>query len=264
MNLNMGTFGRHTISERYASASSLIWLAGIMTAAFILLTGIAQFDSQQFNGVNAWGKPAKFAFSLGIHALTLAWGVQFMTNEVRASRSIRRASIIFSVATLFEVSWISYQASRGEASHFNMADPIANMMYAVMGIGAVSLTAVTVFFGWKIIRSGNSVMHAATGYGFIVSGLLTTIVAGYMSSQGAHNLGGDISDASGLGLFHWSTSGGDFRVSHFAALHIAQGLPLLGWLSANKRVVAIGAAGAIFVTGALFAQAWVGIPFLAR
>jgi hypothetical protein len=72
-----------------------------------------------------------------------------------------------------------------------------------------------------------------------------------------------LTDATGLAFFHWSTTGGDLRVPHFAALHIAQALPFLAWLIPEKRIVLLGCVGSIIVTFALFAQAIMGIPFLA-
>ncbi len=252
-----------SIQARFASAAPLIWLTFLMGLVLVVLVVIGRIDTQQFNGVNAWDKPAKFAMSLGLHAFTLAWGLQLATEQIRQSKSIYRASILYCVATLFEVVWISYQASRGEASHFNTENLIPGIMYGIMGVGSLCLTGVTIFIGWKILRSGDSVMHNATGYGFILSGVLTTIVAGYMSSMTGHNVGGDPTDATGLGFFHWSTTGGDYRVSHFVALHIAQALPFLGWLIPDKRIVLLGCAGAIVITAALFVQAIMGIPFLA-
>jgi hypothetical protein len=264
MSIQTNGFHPQSMHERYASASPLIWLTLILAISMIVLIGIGMIDDQQFNGVNAWGKPAKFALSLGLHGFTLAWGMQYASNTARRSKSVRYAAILFALASIFEMVWITYQASRGEASHFNTEQLIPGIMYGLMGIGSICLTAVTVFYGWKIVRSGNSIMQQAAGYGFILSGVLTTIVAGYMSSQIGHSVGGDATDASGLGLFHWSTTGGDYRPAHFLALHLSQGLPLLGWLIPDRRIVVIGALGSTVLVGLLFAQALYGIPFLAR
>ena len=250
------------IGHRFGNASGLIWLGIALGALFILTIVLGQFDPRLLNGVNVWDKPAKFALSLGLHGYTLAWGLHLVSNETLNSKLIKRGTFLFIVAVVMEMSWMVFQASRAQASHFNSATPLAAAMYSVMGIGAVSLTMVTMLFGWKISRAGDTPMHMATGYGFILSGLLTTVVAGYMSSSTGHSVGGDLTDATGLALFHWSTTGGDLRVPHFAALHIAQALPLLGWLIPDKRAVLLSCFGAIMVVAALFAQAVMGIPFL--
>jgi hypothetical protein len=252
-----------SINDQYGQAAGLIWLTVFLAVLFVVTVGFAQVDTRLLNGVNVWDKPAKFSLSLGLHALTVALGLQLVSAETRESKGIRRGTILFIVAVIMEMSWMIFQASRGEASHFNNSTPFTAIMYTIMGVGAVTLTMVTIFFGWKITRAGQSPMHMATGYGFMLSGILTTIVAGYMSSGTGHSVGGDLTDATGIALFHWSTTGGDLRVPHFAALHIAQALPFLGWLIPDRRVVLLGCFIAIAITGALFLQALMGIPFLA-
>lgn len=251
-----------TIGARHGSAASLVWLAMLLSVALVAMIALAQFDGRLLNGVNIWDKPAKFALSLAVHSITLAWGMQLATQQAQGSRSTRWAIGVFVIAVLFEICWISFKASRGEASHFNTTTPLMNMMYALMGVGSLCLTFVTILLGRKIAQSGNGVMHLATGYGFILSGVLTTLVAGYMASSTGHSVGGDISDASGLGFFHWSTTGGDYRVSHFAALHIAQALPFIASVWPEKRTIAAAALLSTIVVMALFVQAYLGIPFL--
>lgn len=258
------SFSGPSIQDRYGNTSPLVWLTLILTVTVLALFGISMVDNTQFNGVNAWDKPAKFALSLGLHGATLAWGMQYASQDARNSKSVYYASLLFVLATAFEMFWITFQASRGQGSHFNTEELIPGIMYGIMGVGSLCLTFVTIFIGWKILRSGNSIMQQATGYGFILSGVLTTIVAGYMSSGPGHWVGGDLSDATGLGFFHWSTTGGDLRVPHFAALHIAQALPFLAWLVPDRRMVWLGSISAIAATAALFAQAVMGIPLLVR
>jgi hypothetical protein len=252
------------IRERFGPSTPLVYLSIALTAFLLLMIGLGQVDHRLIAGVNVWYKPGKFALSIALHALTLAWGLQFATTQVRSNRSTRWAIFVFILAVAFEMSWMTFQASRGEASHFNDTTLLTSIMYALMGVGAVSMTIVTVVLGWKIFRSGDTAMHSAIGMGFILSGILTTLVASYMSSGTGHAVGGDVSDTTGLAIFHWSTKGGDLRVPHFAALHIAQALPFLAWLIPDRRMIWVGSIGAIAVTAALFAQAVMGIPFLAR
>jgi hypothetical protein len=264
MSIETRNFSGQSIQDRYGNTSPLVWLTLILTVTVLALFGIGLVDNQQFNGVNAWDKPAKFALSLALHGATLVWGMQHASQATRHSKSVRFAALLFVLATTFEMFWITFQASRGQGSHFNTEGLLPGIMYGIMGIGSLCLTGITIFMGWKILRSGSSVMQLATGYGFILSGVLTTIVAGYMSSGTGHWVGGDLSDATGLGFFHWSTTGGDLRVPHFAALHIAQALPFLAWLMPDRRIVMLGSLGSSIVVVALFAQALMGIPFLAN
>ncbi|HUQ35445.1 MAG TPA: hypothetical protein VM144_03615 [Aestuariivirga sp.] len=133
-------------------------------------------------------------------------------------------------------------------------------MYNLAGLGALTLTVTTGYLGWRIARSGHTPLHFAAGWGFIVSALTTTLVAFYLAQSGGHWIGGDQTDATGLPFFHWSTTGGDLRVAHFAALHIMQGVPLIAWFWPNKRIVGASLAAGVAVVASLSAQALLGVP----
>ena len=249
-------------SSRFGGGVVLLRASVAMGALFIAAIILGAVDDRLINGINVWVKPAKFSLSLAVHSLTLAFGLMLLSEQRLNSVAIKRFSIVFIVVGFLELLWIYLQASKGEASHFNFTGSFEQFMYQLMGIGAVTLTLITGVFGWKILRAGSSVMHMATGWGFIFSAVLTTFVAGYLGAQTSHNVGGDPSDASGLAFFSWSTTGGDLRVPHFVALHIAQAMPFLAWIFPSKRVVVFGLVGFTVLVGALFFQAYMGIPLL--
>ncbi|HTN96397.1 MAG TPA: hypothetical protein VL101_05425, partial [Nordella sp.] len=168
------------------------------------------------------------------------------------------------------VIYITFRAARGEASHFNETTTLAALLYMLMGVGAVTLAATTSFVGWRILREAPpSSLAFATGLGFMLAGLLAILSGGYMSQHGGHWVGGDLSDATGLPFFHWSTTGGDLRVPHFFALHIMQALPVLGFLFRDfsppqaRGLIALGAVLWIGLTFLTFLQALAGRPFVA-
>lgn len=249
-------------SQLHIGSPALHGLALAFAAAFVLCSLAGLIDERLLNGVSVWEKPAKFYLSLSVHAATLAWGMSLLPQAVRDMKSVRRSASAFAIISVLEMAWVTLQGARGAASHFNQTDPLAMAMYPLMGIGAVTMTVITVYLGWRILRSGKDEMAYAAGIGFILSGTLTTIVAGWMSSGTGHSVGGDLTDASGLAFFHWSTTGGDYRVSHFAALHIAQALPFLAWIWPDRRIVTFGAILSVIVVAALFVQAMSGVPFL--
>ena len=156
--------------------------------------------------------------------------------KLQRSRGVRNASYIFVAAAVFELAYMLYQAALGEASHFNLSTPFNAHMYKLMGLGAVTLTVVTAYLGWRIRKAGTTPMHFAAGWSFIVSAVATTLVAGYLAQGQGHWIGGDQTDATGLPFFHWSTTGGDLRVAHFAALHLMQAVPLIAWFWPDKRI----------------------------
>lgn len=246
----------------HAASPVFINSAIILIIGFAVASALQAFDMRLFNGVNVWEKPAKFFLSLSLHAATLGWGLSLLPQSEQRAPGVRRAAWLFAAAATVEMIWIVWYAAQGQASHFNRTDPVAAAIYPVMGVVAVSLTGITMFTGWRIVRKGTSVMAFAAGSGFLLAGLLTTIVAGYMSSQTGHSVSGDITDETGLFFLRWSTTGGDLRPAHFAALHIAQAVPLVAWIRQERRVVWLSLLASVLIVAALFFQALAGIPFL--
>ena len=227
---------------------------------FLTAYTLTYIDARLLYGVSIWEKPSKFFLPLAIHMATLAWGISLLPLTQQHGRPVRIASFAFVAAALFEMAYMLFQAARGEASHFNLSTPFNALMYNLMGVGAVTLTAVTGYIGWRIRKAGSTTMHFAAGWGFIASAVTTTLVAGYLAQCASHWIGGDQTDATGLRFFHWSTTGGDLRPAHFAALHIMQAAPLVAWFWGSRRLVAASLGGGILVVAVLAGQALMGIP----
>ena len=242
-------------------ASPLLSRASLAFALFFLSAyTLTYIDARLLYDVSVWEKPSKFFLSLAIHMATLALGISLLPAEQQRSRGIRIASLAFLAAAVFEMAYMIFQASRGEASHFNRSSAFHGAMYSLMGLGALTLTATTGYLGWRIKRSGTTLMHFAAGWSFMVSAAATTFVAGYLASGAGHWIGGDQTDATGLPFFHWSTTGGDLRVAHFAALHLMQAVPLIAWFWPDKRIVAASLIVGVAVVIGLSAQALMGVP----
>lgn len=236
---------------------------GILFMVLFVATYLLIFmDARLLHGVSVWEKPTKFFLSLALHMGTLAWGIWLLPDEHRRARSISVAAYAFIAAALFEEGYMVFQSIRGEASHFNVSTPFHAAMYGLMGLGSLVLAGVTGYLGWRILRSGPSVVQFAAGWSFMVSAVTTTLVAGYLAQGTGHWIGGDQTDATGLAFFHWSTTGGDLRVAHFAALHIMQVVPLIAWFWPERRIVVAALGLGIITVAALAIQALMGIPFL--
>jgi hypothetical protein len=243
------------------TASPLLTRAGLaFTLFFLSAYTLIYLDTRLLYGVSVWEKPSKFFLSLAIHMATLAWGISLLPAEQRRSRGIRFASLAFLAAAVFEMAYMTFQSSLGEASHFNRSTTFHDVMYGLMGLGALTLTVTTAYLGWRIRKSGSTLMHFAAGWSFILSAAATTFVAGYLASGQGHWIGGDQTDATGLPFFHWSTTGGDLRVAHFAALHLMQAVPLIAWFWPDKRIVGASLAAGVAVVMGLSAQALMGVP----
>jgi hypothetical protein len=258
------------VSRLGGAGSPLLWRTALVFLAFFALLYAGTFiDGRLINGVSVWEKPAKFFLSLSLQLATLAWGLALLPAHERQTPAVRTASLIIVTAAVGELIYIAFRASRGEASHFNQTTTVAAISYMLMGAGAVTLAALTSFLGWRILRKAPaSSLAFATGWGFMLAGLLASVTGAYVSSQTGHWVGGDQTDATGLPFFHWSTTGGDLRVGHFFGLHIMQALPVLGFLFRDfpplqaRGLITLGAALWTGLTALTFLQALAGKPFI--
>ncbi|MBM3547525.1 MAG: hypothetical protein FJX54_11260 [Alphaproteobacteria bacterium] len=263
---------RPTLLDYAYRGQPLLAATGMLMLLTLIPTMLAfALDGRVLNGVSVWIKPLKFEVSLAIHLLTVAWLMLCLPEEIRARRTARGFAIALAAASIFEIAYIAFQASRGEASHFNVATPIAGLMYTLMGVGALTLVIASVGVGIQILRHGdrrNPIVFAA-GLGIVLGNLLGGLTGMYMSNQTGHWVGGLQTDAGGVPIFGWSRSGGDLRVAHFFGLHLMQALPIAAWLARDavaerlQRPLVIGLAilGTL-VTAGTWLQAVHGLPLL--
>lgn len=265
--LTLAPPGRPVLAHFIAGlrAGSPLWwrTAWACLAVAALFMALPLADPRLFNGVSVWDKPAKFMLSFAVHTITFAYAFALMPEAERGARSNRVLSLAFIAILSLEMLYIVFRASRGEASHFNTGTPTASLLYSLMGIGAVSLTAITAWFGWRLWRSRSDVPARALSVGLMLGALLGTLAGAYLARGSGHWVGGTASDASGLPIFHWSTTGGDLRVAHFVGLHAMQAIPLAAWLWPYPRTVWIAALAITLLTLAVFLQALYGLPLLA-
>ncbi len=256
----------------FAGRHPMWWRATLACLALLAVCAVGSFvDERTLNGVSVWSKPFKFSLSLAVYFATLAWFAPLLPNGYFQARKGLALTWIPIVCAAFEMTYIIAQASRGEASHFNLTTPFYITMYSLMGAGAVSLVAVCLWLGVVILRKhgARNPYALAVGLGLIARFVLGGGVGGYLSSQMGHWVGGTHSDANGVWLVHWSRDGGDLRVAHFFGMHAMQVLPVIGaaasrWFSRRNGVVLVGAATLVYVlaTTFTFVQAIGGVPFM--
>lgn len=242
-------------------------------------------DPRVITGAPAWLKPAKFAISTAIYALTLAWLFTYLPGRTRLTRRVGWGTALVLV---LEVALIDVQAARGVTSHFNVATPIDAVLFAAMG-GAIALVwglaiALTVALfkqtfedpamGWAI-RLGMLLTVLGSGMGALMTRptpdqLAAARATHVMPVSGAHTVGA-ADGGPGLPGTGWSRAHGDLRVPHFIGTHAVQILPLFALLvgrrvgSARRRRRAVLVAAASYATlfGLLLAQALGGESVIA-
>ena len=219
------------------------------------------------SGINVWTKPAKFFASVAIFALTTAWYFGHVRPERRRSRAMRLTAATVIVAGTLELAWITWQGAQGLESHFNDDTAFFAVMYALMGLFALVLTATTLPLAWEIAR--RPARHLAPDFQTaLVAGLVLTFVLGAglgvaISVNGAHAVG---TESGSLPPFGWNRGGGDLRIAHFVGIHAHQAIPLLAFavqpLESSRRRVLLLAGILLYVAAALalYGQAAAGLP----
>jgi hypothetical protein len=230
-------------------ADAPLTLVGLSMVSVLIGTGFALWlDPRIVTGAPAWLKPAKFALSIGLYSLTLAWAFPHITGWVKTRKIV---SYTTAVALVIEIIIISLQAARGRPSHFNVATPLDALLFRVMG-GAIvvqTLTSVAVAVALCRQRFSDRALGWALRLGMIITILgastgglmpvptpdqLTDAHTGQMTLSGAHTVGAPDGGPGVIGT-GWSLTHGDVRVPHFLGLHALQCLPLLWVLLRRTR-----------------------------
>ena len=229
-------------SDRPLTAVGLSML-GLLAATAVALV----VDPRQITGAPAWLKPAKFAASIAIYTLTLAWVFSYLPEWIRTRRAV---AWVTAIALVVEIVLIGLQAWRGVASHFNVGTAFDGAVFSIMGTAIVvqTLAAAAVACAlWKQAFADNA-MGWALRLGMTIS-IVGALSAGLMLrptsaqlaeaangrplSMGAHTVGAP-DGGPGLPGTGWSRAHGDLRIGHFIGLHALQFLPLLAVLLAAK------------------------------
>jgi hypothetical protein len=252
-------------------ALAIVGLA--MLAAMIPTGWMALNDDRTLYDVGVWDKPLKFQLSTAMFLLMSSWVFTRLPAGWRHTMAGRYVIWAGIAATLFEVGYIAFQASRGQASHFNFSSGFTIAMYSLMGFGAVMLTSTALVQGVGVLRhdAGDPpAFRRALGWGLGLTFVLGTATGAYMSAQmSGHWVGGPASDAGGLPLLGWSTTAGDLRPPHFLGIHAAQILPVvaLALLAVTPRqagwLTTLSILGYVALTAAVFWQAVSGLPLIA-
>ena len=216
---------------------------GLLIVFALMLIGLAA-DPRVITGAPAWLKPAKFAISTGIYALTLAWVMTYLRAWPRLTRL---AGWSTAAVMVIEVALIGLQAARGVTSHFNVATTFDTAVFAVMGLSIlvawVMAVAVTVAlfrqaFADPALGAAIRVGMLITVIGFGTGGMMTQPTSAQLEDaretrrmpiSGAHTVGAP-DGGPGLPGTGWSREHGDLRVPHFLGLHAIQTIPAILWL----------------------------------
>ena len=204
-------------------------LLGVLICFVLLLV-----DDTTIMGINAWIKPIKFLLSITIYCFTMGWLLHYL-NEPKKVKSF---NVMVLFVFIFEMSYILFQAARGQKSHFNFSSPITIVMYSLMGLAITVLVLWTGYFAILFFWRNITGLSKSYLWG-IRLGMLTFVIfalsAHIMASSTGHTVGA-VDGSPGLPFLNWSITFGDLRAAHFFGMHALQLLPIIGFYSNNSKL----------------------------
>ncbi|MCD2468638.1 hypothetical protein ACIBG6_38925 [Streptomyces sp. NPDC050842] len=221
----------------------LVICAALLAALVVVCGAGTAVDGRTLLGESVWVKPLKFSFAFALYTGTLAW---LLTKLDKGRRLAWWVGTVFAVAVTAEVGAITLQAARGTFSHFNadQSDPVTLALVPILTLGVMIIVIAQLVVAVVVLiqRTGGRDLNRAirAGLGLATAGMLIPVF--WMAAEihprtvtdanGAeipmyqgHGIGDP--DGHGMPLTNWSTTGGDFRVPHFFALHGIQVLLVL-------------------------------------
>jgi len=220
-------FGPWSWAALSRTSQAVVIYSFLMLVALCVTYLVSLNDSHTLRGVGIWAKPMKFMAATALFAMTTVWLVRLVGQDIDQRRSFQWIAYLMVITSLFEVVYITFQATQGEASHYNTTDPIRALLFGVMALAAVGLTASQAWLAWVIWQSSRKAPMTVTTLSVLIALVLTfglSTISGFLLGANQPPPG------PGMVLtgWHWHQ---DIRPSHFLAVHAQQLIPLLGLLS---------------------------------
>ncbi len=201
----------------------------IMLLALVFCYVWSLSDHRLIREVGVWVKPMKFMLSTALFALTTVWVLKVAHSDLDQMPVYPWIVALLVLTSLFEVVYISYQASQGSASHYNVSDPFHAFMFGVMAVAAVGLTFSPAWLAWEIWNEQKGADLRVETLGVIL-GLSMTFV---LSTISGFMLGGNQPPSGqGIPIVGWHLYK-DIRPAHFLGVHAQQLIPLWGLIAAK-------------------------------
>ena len=109
----------------------LLAKAGVI--GFLIAIGlvlVSFFDQRELLGVSVWNKPIKFFLSVSIYFWTMGW----LMENLGQPKKVSRISLFIFLLLTGELAIITFQAIRGEQSHYNISSYFDAALFQLMGI----------------------------------------------------------------------------------------------------------------------------------
>lgn len=239
----------------------LFWfgLANLLVVLILIL--LSKFNPVSYGGTNAWYKPLKFALS----TLIFSWSMGWYTGYLGSGKDIDIFNWVIVITLGFEVVYIAFMASKGQASHYNQTTPLYSAMFSLMALAASVATIAAAYIGLRFFQGSFPELPAYYLW-TIRLGIFLFVIFSFegfaMGARLAHTVGA-VDGSKGLPFLNWSRRFGDLRVAHFFGMHALQLLPLLSFYLLRNVKLTFGVALFYLILAVwVLAQALQGKPYL--
>jgi cytochrome bd-type quinol oxidase subunit 2 len=202
-----------------------VTLIGLGMLALVPLGALwALLDTRRVGHERVAIKPTKFALSIAVYLLTVAWMLHYVRPARLESGLVQFATWGLLIGATVEFLCIVGQAARGRRSHFNSATPMR--VLAILFVGMLLPLA------WEIAarpRADAAPLMAAA----IVAGLVLTFVLGALTGVRMARFGAETVGSGGGRMKPEDRRRTVFRLrlAHFCGVHAMQAMPLMAFLA---------------------------------
>ena len=259
----------YELHRRKGATNVVVWAIYLELLLMVVLLILLPFDTVQVGGRYRLIKPLNFSMSMAMYLAT----VVVLLDYLRVSMWLKKViGWGVSICILIGITCITMQAARGTTSHFNNSTPFDSTITSLMDIvDPLNSVFVLVLLIFALQSKYNVSRSSQLGIVFgILLFLAGSVIGGVMVAHG-QSVVGVAPGGPGLPVVNWSTTGGDFRVSHFLGIHALQILPIAGWIigqmeglpmRAKPTAVVTVSAGYALLMGFAFLQAINGVPLV--
>jgi hypothetical protein len=209
----------------------LFWLGFSHLIISLLLLLYLPFNETKVLGINSVIKPIKFALSIWIYS----WTMCLILNYFQDQRKVKVYSWVVVITMCFEQFAITYQAFKGELSHFNKSSAFGIILFSLMGVFILTVTLWTAYLTYIFVKQKKYNISPTIVYSIkigLIYFVIFSLFGGYISSLQGHTIG-SADGGKGIPFLNWSTLFGDLRVAHFFGIHSLQIIPLFA-INCNK------------------------------
>ena len=261
--------GWYELHRRNGATNVVVWAIYLELLLMVVLLILLPFDTVQVGGRYRLIKPLNFSMSMAMYLATIVVLLDYLRVSMWLKKVIGWG---VSICILIGITCITMQAARGTTSHFNNSTPFDSTITSLMDI-VDPLNSVFVLFLLIFALQSKYNVSRSSQLGIVFGILLFlagSVIGGVMVAHG-QSVVGVAPGGPGLPVVNWSTTGGDFRVSHFLGIHALQILPIAGWIigqmeglprRAKPTAVVAVSAGYVSLMGFVFLQALNGVPLV--